>query len=175
MFPTKVRQRPDEPHDAFDSVLVVEALSGEVRSRVARPVVGDRGRRISTDLVGFCNPKPTLTSPGFSSDSNGRTLLFQCPFSSPFFVQHVFCLTESVNSFGRNVSGVLRSQGLLPIEGEAKTLEKCFPTRRNHDVIILVVMRKTQEHHGAFDQPVLVKGPAFGKSVAHDRCFKFDR
>ena len=130
VLPTKVRERPNEHHDALHGVLVLEALSSEVRGRVARSVVGDGSRCIPAYLIGFCNAKPPLTGPGFSSDSNGRSLLFQRTFSSPFFVQHLFCLTESVNSFGRNVSGVLRSQGLLPIEGEAKTLEKCFPTRR---------------------------------------------
>ena len=94
MLPTKVRERPNEHHDALHGMLVLEALSGQVSRRIARTVVGQRCSGVPTDLVGFSNAQAALACPGLRCDANGRTLFFQGPFSRSLFVEHALGLAQ---------------------------------------------------------------------------------
>ena len=98
VFPAKVGKLANNHHDAIDGVFVFEALGGEVSGRVAGPHIGNRGRRIPTNPVGFSDTKSTLSCARFGGDTNRRSFFFEFPLACSFFVENQFGLSQSVQA-----------------------------------------------------------------------------
>ena len=172
VLPSQIGQLAHEHHDSVNCVLIFKALSRQIRFGGTRPLIDDGGCGFATHFIGFSNAQTTLTCPRLGGNPNGGSLSFQLRFSTSLFIQEGFCVAQGFQALRREFAGIFDAQWLLALKCKTKAFQHGLPTGENNQIITIMHVWQTKQHHGCLGHAVQLQSPAFNRSGLKDRGFR---